>query len=301
MSRPPRSPRSADRDPHAPAGSLSYRRLIVELASGAPDPATLAVAAAFARLLDLELLGLFVEDEALLTMADLPFAREIRLPTHHWDPIDPVRLQQELRQHAALMRQRLRQAVRAHGIADVFEVMRGDPAACLAERSGAGDIVAFAAPAGDGPLISARLRRGRDVVCQVDAAVLLIPPALRRTHGPVAVVLASSGDRSLETAADIAAAAGERLLVLSASGTDAMREVLPRVAAHGLAADKVTLRALPGLQPDDVAAGLAGERERLIVMTRGAEPAAEIDAANSLALQHRVPVLLVGPLLASEG
>ena len=60
------------------------RRVIVGLCYGAPDAETMRTAAEFAHLLSLNLHCLFIEDEALFALAELPFAREIRLPTHTW-------------------------------------------------------------------------------------------------------------------------------------------------------------------------------------------------------------------------
>ena len=62
----------------------AYRKVIVGLCHGAADAATMRTAAEFAQLLGLDLHCLFIEDEALLALAELPFAREIRLPTHTW-------------------------------------------------------------------------------------------------------------------------------------------------------------------------------------------------------------------------
>ena len=55
-----------------------------QFGSGSVDRDTLRAAAEFARLLQLEMLGVFIEDRALLGLGALPFARELRLPGHDW-------------------------------------------------------------------------------------------------------------------------------------------------------------------------------------------------------------------------
>ncbi len=274
---------------------FAYCRLVVELAHSTSDPETLRCFAQFARLLDLELHGLFVEDEALLALADLPFAREIRLPTHDWGPMDTDRLERELQQQATMIRRRLEAAVRAAGVANGFEVLRGDPGTCLVEQARATDIIVLAAP-------DAVVARSSRISSQVQAAThraasatLLLPPRPHRQHGAVAVVLADPADPSLETAARLAVASGERLLVLVESGSEAAAGLPGRLAASGPPGQRVTIHALAGLGMEDVLAALGGERERLIVMTRNAGPAGGIDAASRIVTLRHCAVLMLPP------
>ena len=124
----------------------AYRRLILDLCHGASDAETMRAAAEFARLLGLDLYCLFIEDEALLALAELPFAREIRLLTHDWSPIDADTIEAELRQAANETRRLLDEIIQGVGISSEFAVLRGDPAACIAALCRSGDIVVIAEP-----------------------------------------------------------------------------------------------------------------------------------------------------------
>ncbi|MDR3538454.1 MAG: hypothetical protein P4L71_18305 [Acetobacteraceae bacterium] len=273
---------------------FGYRRLLVELALSASDPETLRSVAQFARLLGLELHGLFIEDEALLALADLPFAREIRLPTHEWGPMDAGRLEHELQQQANLVRRRLEAAVQALGMTHGFEVLRGDPGACLAERSCATDIIVIAPADAAGTRSLRTSAQVHEAAYHADAATLLLPPRPHRQRGAVVVVLADPADPNLETAARIAVAGEERLLVLVPAVTETAA-VIARTTASGLSGQRITVRSLAGLQPEDVMAALGGEHERLIVMTGGAEPAGGIDAASRIVALRHSAVLMVPP------
>ena len=97
-----------------------------------PSRAATSAAARLARLLEAELRGIFVEDEALHALAALPFAREFRLPGHAWTRMAAPSLGGDFAQ----LRRLLRDAAAEMGIEPAFEVMRGDPAACLAGLCG---------------------------------------------------------------------------------------------------------------------------------------------------------------------
>jgi hypothetical protein len=277
----------------------AYRRLILELYHGAADAATMRSAAEFARLLDLDLHCLFIEDEALFALAELPFAREIRLPTHQWSPIDADTMAAELRQAAAETRRALDEIIRSVGVASAFEVLRGDPAACIAAVCQAGDIVVVAQP---GPPI-ARTTHG---IAQAQAAahgsaaaVLLLPARFQPRRGPVVAVLADAVDASLDVACRIATAAGEGLALLlpetlaesgERAGVDAARQ---RAWTLGLRPERITVHRVRGAQAEDVLHALAGLRESLIVMTRAAFAAGDAAGASRIAAARGAPVLLI--------
>ena len=59
-----------------------HRRIVLSLHHGAASRSAMRHAAEMARLLDVGLTGIFVEDEAVHGLAAMPFAREFRLPSH---------------------------------------------------------------------------------------------------------------------------------------------------------------------------------------------------------------------------
>jgi len=103
---------------------MTRRRIVVALESGVPD-SELEAAAAFARSLDAELLGLFVEDLDLLRFAALPFAHEIGVASATRRRLDPASLERDLRAHAAEAERRLAGAAARERVPSAFRVARG--------------------------------------------------------------------------------------------------------------------------------------------------------------------------------
>ena len=216
-------------------------RLILDLCHGAADAETVRAAVEFAQLLGLDLHCLFIEDEAVLALAELPFAREIRLPTHEWSPLNAETIARELRQAASQMRRLLDEVLRGVGVASDFEVLRGDPAACIAAVCQTGDIVIVAEP---GPPIARAaygVTRLHTAAYASAASVLLLPARHKPRRGHVVAVLADATDGSLEVECRIATAANEDVAILVSSDGVAKRG-RERARILGLSPERITLR-----------------------------------------------------------
>jgi hypothetical protein len=281
-----------------------YRRLVLEFGQEARDAGLVRTAAELARLLGVDLQGLFIEDESLLALAAWPFARELRLPTHEWHKIDPEAIAAELRAAAAAADRLLADAVAALDIPGHFEVIRGEPVTVSAAFCHADDIFVFVPTrptSGHGPASLAPRRR--PTAPRAAGAVLVVPNGRERRAGPVIAVLASAADPGLEVAAHIAAAAGEDLRILLADpARAAAQQASERAARVGLAPPRVRVQEVArsdrGDPTDALPAALAGIRERLIVLGHGITP--DIDAAARLALRRGVPVLVPGGAPGAE-
>jgi nucleotide-binding universal stress UspA family protein len=102
----------------------AFRRILVAIdpSGGARD--VLVAAARLAARQEAELLGLFVEDTDVLTLASLPFAREFGLLSAP-RPMDPTTTESEIRAQAALVERWLATAARELGLSWSFEIRRG--------------------------------------------------------------------------------------------------------------------------------------------------------------------------------
>jgi nucleotide-binding universal stress UspA family protein len=260
------------------SGTTGFRRLVLELGHGAADPAMLRQAAAFARLVDAELHALFVEDEILLNVSALPFAREISPLSFEWRPLKPDRLEAELKAAAGQARRHLEEVARAIGVRQKFEVRRGDLALQVTETCVATDIVVVATSR---HAASHGSQRWRETARRSAASVLFLPPVAGRRHGPVVAVVNLTPDHSMVVARRIAAQSRESLMVLAAAGTELDGEPM--------------IRPLRGTAAQDINSALGDTRERLIVMTRGGDTTLA-DVGAALAAARGVPVLVVEPL-----
>lgn len=279
---------------------VMHRRLVLELCHGCADAETMRAAAEFASLLGLDLHGLFIEDAAVLALADMPFAREICLPTHEWQRIDADRMAAELRHAAVEARRMLREIATTMGVPNAFEILRGDPAEMIAAVLSSGDVFAIAPPDAAGARLTLGFARLHEAAHGSMASVLLLPGGFGSRHGPVVAVLAGAVDPSLPPAARLAVRAREGLvLLLPEDGVELEHEVVERAARLGVPRARITVRRLAGLQAADLLHALGHMRERLLVVTHDASPAGAVAEALSIAVDRGVPVLLVEP--AGEG
>ena len=267
-----------------------YRRLILELGQASSDEAMIRLAAEFARGMGLDLHGLFIEDEALLHVAAMPFAREIRLPSHQWQSMDAERMEAELHLAAEAAHRRLRHVVAGLGIHAAFEVRRGEPYLCIAGVCTAADIVVMPAIDAAEPGAADLLRAAEDSA----ASVLLVPRHPAPRGGSVAVVAGPAGDPAVPLAARIALATHDRLLVVQMpDGGATLSEQNQQADELGISADRLTVRNAGGSQTEDVLRALGDARERLIVLTRAAMVHLGIDDASQIARARNVPVLVL--------
>jgi hypothetical protein len=268
--------------------------LILDLGHGAADAETMRVAGEYARLLGLDLHCLFIEDEALLAMAALPFAREIRLPTHTWSPLDADTITRELHGAATQAQHLLDEILPSVGVSGRFQVLRGDPATCISTVCRTGDIIIVSQPAHSVARGARGVTRLHAAAHASAASVLLLPARHKPRRGRVAAVLADAQDESLAAACGIAVAADEGIIVLlpepiSNAAADSVRE---RARALGISHERVTVRPLRSARADDVLLALDRLHESLIVLRRAASDK-DAEFASRISAMRGVAVLLI--------
>jgi hypothetical protein len=257
-------------------------------------------AAEFARLLGLGLHCLLIEDEALLALVELPFAREIRLPTHMWSPLTTDAIEADIRQTVIQTRRQMDQIIRDIGVTTDFEVRRGDPATCIAATCQTSDIVVVS---GHGPSTvpaTHSLTRLRAGAHEAATSMLLLPTRFKNRHGPVVAILTGAEDCALDMACRLAAGAKEDLVILlSEQSGNTAREAVEASARRraydlDLPIARISARIVHGGQMEDFLRALSDVRERLIVTAREALTAA---IASHVAAARSAPLLIV----AAEG
>jgi hypothetical protein len=263
--------------------SPPFRRLILELALGPVNTNIMRLAAEFARDFGLDLHGVYIEDESLLNLAGLPFAREIRLPTNEWRTLDAGDLASELRQHAEDARRRLRQVLDQMGLRGGFEVRRGDPMLCVAGVCSPSDIIMVT---GVATVRRPNLEALRHAAALSPASVLMMPERPARRGGPIVVITDRVDGPEVAIVARFAATLHAPLLVLL---PDDSADALGRSEQHG----GVEIRAIPSLRPDDLLRALGQVRERLIVFSHGAAAITGMEGASRIAASVAVPVLVL--------
>lgn len=195
-----------------------YRRVLVMVREGHAEGPPFHLAAELAHLLEAELEGVFVEDEALVLLSGLPFARELRLPGHTWQALNAAEMREHFRIAANEARRLLADAAARLGVASTFSVERGDPERVLALHARAEDILVLAEP---GAVRSGAFRAASRVIFHDKrSALLLVPGRLAKPHGSIALVLPTGGPNVIEVAQAIARASGEALVLIVPEGAD---------------------------------------------------------------------------------
>ncbi len=134
-----------------------------------------------------ELLGLFIEDDALLRFAGLPFATEVGFPSAARRPLDVASVERSLRLHADFVRKALAAALDPTSHAWSFRVARGSPASSVAAALAEGYAPSLLIPPGVNPRAERRILRTQGLTAEefrdlLAAArpVLILPAEARR-------------------------------------------------------------------------------------------------------------------------
>jgi hypothetical protein len=270
----------------------SFKRLVLGLQPGAHDR-TMQLAVELADLLHLDLLGLFLEDTSLRNLASIPFLREFRPLGGGWQTIDLDRLSRDFELAARSIERKFMGAAKRLPTGYQFEVARGSLAKSFSSVSRTGDIVMIVEPWSPVERATQQFSWLLEAAFRSATAVMLVPPRLVRTKGPVAAIATSPDDPSLQVAAAIALAAKEELVIIEADGPDADDPYIRTLAAPtGLIIKRAAAVNIGVVDPAACAPAFRQIQERLIVMTRGAFADR---TASAIAATRQVPVLVVEP------
>jgi len=243
--------------------SLAFTRIVLGLDQPASDQAALRFAADFAKLLRLDLFGLFAEDPSLVHLAELPSLREFRVLERQWRPIEGRSLSGDLESSASAARRAFEDMALAIGVKRRFEIVRAKTMDAIASVSGETDIVMVSESKTPAHFCIPSFAEIVAAAMATPAAVLLLPNPVARLRGPVLVIGESAEDPSVASAAAIAAAADEQLEVVTTEDS---------------------LLSMPWRRRDQPG-------ERMVVMSRRVSASL---APLSVVSQRRVPVLVLG-------
>ncbi|MFP4538073.1 MAG: hypothetical protein ACLFPA_07190 [Dichotomicrobium sp.] len=269
----------------------SFKRLILGLSPGSSAPAT-GLAVDLADLLQLDLLGLFLDDPSLRHLAGIPFAREFRPLGGGWRPLHGEQIAHEAELAARHAERAFTEAARRLATRFQFEVRRDPVAQAITALSQTTDIVMIAEPPSAAERATQQFFWLTEAAFHSPAAVLLVPTPMRRNAGPIVAIAARSDDRSIETAAAIAAAAGAPLVLLRAYAPDSGAAEPSALAAAELSVQTIDVAAAALSDPAICVTALARFGERLIVTSRHSEAWA---FARALAAGRHAPVLVLEP------
>ncbi len=264
-------------------------RVVVLLEGPAVEPA-LETAARLAARRHAGLVALLVEDVDLLTVAGLPFAREIGLVSGAARPLSSATLEARLSDRARYLRQRVERIAQRHGIEAALRIGRGRQAQTALAHARADDLLVlcrthWAQRPGD-PM--------ENVIAEAVCTVMLVGPNRSRTAaGPMVLLDTGEGAlRAVERAAALAREEERPLTLALAPGVPA--EV--RYQARSLLRERgVEARMVELLRLDRAGLMQAVRRERpwLLFVSRES-PLLRGSAGQRLRIEFdEVPLLIV--------
>lgn len=242
-----------------------YRRVLVMVREGHAGAPPFDLAAELAHLLEVELEGIFVEDEALVFLSGLPFARELRLPGHTWQALDAAAMREHFRMAESQARRLFAEAAARLGVRSTFSVERGDPHHALTEHARSEDILVLAEPAA----VRAEAFRParREILHDRRSTVLLVPARHAERHGSIALLLPTGGPEVVEVAAALAHASAEDVVLIVPEGADASAaRAEAALKEAGMPPARVKLHRVPGRHIGLVARAVRAARARLVVL-----------------------------------
>jgi hypothetical protein len=281
-----------------PKDQHSYRRLVLGLQPSVPDD-TMRIAVELADLLHLDLLGLLLEDTSLRDLANIPFAREFRPLGGGWHSIDLDRLSRDFELAARNIERMFTEAAKHIATSYQFDVARGPMTKTIASISRTDDIIMIVEPLSQAERASQQFSWLLQAAFRSAGAVMLVPPQIIRTKGPVVAIAAMPDDPSVHAAAAIAIAAKEELVIIEADGLDADAPLISTLATDtGLTIKRVAATKIALPDPATCAQAFRQMQERLVVMTRGVF---DDGVASAIAAARRVPVLVIEPKSLAAG
>ena len=271
----------------------SIRRIVVAVDGSEHSLAAIDAAAALAAQLESELEALYVEDDDLLRLAELPCARVTSLVLLAREPMDRERMERQLRQQAERMEHSLRRRATALGVQVRFRRVRGRVCAEVQAAAATADLLSLGKAGGTllsacglGQTLQAALGAGRPLL------VLESRPA--GGEGLLAAFDGSPADeRALALAAELARRTGSALHVLilartPAEALDLGAEVEPWLETQGVAPEQM----LYAWQDPAEAVPAAARRVRPALLLVGL-PGANDERAGQALARVRCPLLLV--------
>jgi nucleotide-binding universal stress UspA family protein len=196
------------------SSEFTVRRILVALDASAHSMAALEMAICFAASAKAELVGLFVEDIRLLSLADSPQAREVLYPSAQQQPLNLASMELRLRAQAEQARLAMESLANSAQVPWSFRVVRGEVSAEVLAAASEMDVLALGKT---GWSLATQPHLGSTALAashHPPRVLLLIQGGLAFERQVFAVVNNESRQPTLNVAVRLAQAYGNRLVVL---------------------------------------------------------------------------------------
>jgi nucleotide-binding universal stress UspA family protein len=210
--------------------SHRFRRILVAVDASPESRALLEIAADLARCFESPLTGLYVEDEDVMSFAELSIGREISVTGARVRDLTRQRLQRHFQNQASQVRRTLKLVAAARQISYSFDVLHGHLELEIRKASEKMDLLAIA------PKLGAIQRpRGQELQRRLMESsaqgFLLVPDMSKAAHvGPVATIYTGTraSERAVRMAMGIAQGLRRQVIVALVSDDDDEMQDLER-------------------------------------------------------------------------
>ena len=265
----------------APDATARSRRVIIALDPEAQCLSALEAAARLAAQRGAELVGLFVEDSALIDAAALPMTRNIRHSGAAVEAVDAQHMQQGLRVWAARAEAMLKTAAARWRVPSSFRVARGEVAERLLAEAGDCELLALGTVGrrSAGTRVGGTARR----IAQGAKCSVMVMRCEGLRHRPV-IVLYEGAPRALAMGAELADMHGCPLEVLAVGADTAAAAAAEATAADWLAEHDVaaTVHGHTSQEAQAIYAILSDRSPNAIIVDRQGALGRLIDIAEAL-------------------
>lgn len=282
---------------------FAIRRILVALDASPHSLAALKAAVDLAAKMDAELLGLFVEDIALLRMAEIPCAREVLYFSAADIPLTRASMESRLRAQSEQARRALEAAAQRARVEWSFRTARGEVAAEVLAAATGVDLLAIGKA---GWSLGRRLQAGGTAleIAASSLPVLLLPEYGVPENAYLLVYYDGSpaAQRGLLAAAKLARAGMDGITVLVGSGNQAGAMRVENEVDSMLDGDDIEVRyhQFNAASETGLLEALNTERNAILVIG-GRELLDKLPPLDSFLRQTEMPLLLLGNGSTSEG
>lgn len=272
------------------ASKFSFKRAVLGVFHSIEPPAVRA-AGELAERLDLQVVGLFALDQAIQTLAGYSKAREFLPSKREWRFLDPEIVAREQMLAAEAAKRAFTRLVQSLRVPSSFEIVTA-AAEQIFESAEASDILVLPLPRRASAAALYSLTIFVESAVRSAASVLFVPRTAQVRKGPIVVIARSPDDPSIAVAIRVAAAAQEKVILLT--GFDEAPEA-PLKDETGALIEQIRGSEKALTDVHYVSELLGNRSESLIILMRTDGAPTQGDFCADLAERRKAPVLLLEP------
>lgn len=269
------------------------RPIVLQIQAGNVNPIAIEAALRLAEVLEKDFESIFVEDDDLLSLASLPFAREITATGRRSRSLSTAVMEREMRAASSAARRKIEALAKNHDVKTEFRVVRDAPGHAMREAGERAGILVLGQP-----VTSSGRREIRSLVACLDGvpACLLVGERVTRAKGRVIALIddpTRSGEIIATAARFGATGAGDFSVLVTRDALDAREEIATQLAEIIGPGERVRIEGLRDDEPGQVAQSVRQLGGGLLIAGFGGRLISDEPAVTHLTISLQCPLLLL--------